>query len=166
MRLDYNVIALTELEWYQLFYLVAKPTTRLPVSVLGSPVECGVQSKLLLLQFSGQANYRQRVEHSGMSIFNDLFPLISLSKHSGIKVGGGGEGGRKGVGCCVGEAVLRDNLVYQLGWQWKLATVRFSKAASVSSASLLIELIENRRSPSFHQSDERLTLETLPLETL
>ena len=44
--------------------------------------------------------------------------------------------------------------------------MRFSKAASVSSASLLIELIENRRSPSFHQSDERLTLETLALETL
>ena len=109
MRLDYNVIALTELEWYQLFYLVAKPTTRLPVSVLGSPVECGVQSKLLLLQFSGQANYRQRVEHSGMSIFNDLFSLKALSKQSGIKVGGGG--GRKGVGCCVGEVVLRDNLV-------------------------------------------------------
>ena len=80
----------------------------LPVSVLGSPVECGVQSKLLLLQFSGQANYRQRVEHSGMSIFNDLFPLISLSKQSGIKVGGGG---RKRVGCCVGGVVLRDNLV-------------------------------------------------------
>ena len=86
--------------------------------MLGSPVECGVQSKLLLLQFSGQANYRQRVEHSGMSIFNDLFSLIALSKQSGIKV------------------------------------------------SLLIELIENRRSPSFHHSDERLTLETLALETL
>ena len=84
MRLDYNLIALTELKWYQLFYLVAKPTTRLPVSVLGSAVECGVQSKLLLLQFSGQANYRQRVEHSGTSIFNDLFSLISLSKQSGI----------------------------------------------------------------------------------
>lgn len=96
MRLDYNLTALIELEWYQLFYLVAKPTTRLPVSVLGSPVECGVQSKLLLLQFSGQANYRQRVEHSGMSIFNDLFPLLSRSKQSGIKVGGGGRGEKEG----------------------------------------------------------------------
>ena len=98
MRLDYNLIALTELEErYQLFYLVAKPTTRLPVSVLGSPVECGVQSKLLLLQFSGQANYRQRVEHSGMSIFNDIFSLIALSKQSGIEVGGGeGRGEKEG----------------------------------------------------------------------
>ena len=47
-----------------------------------------------------------------MSIFNDLFSLIALSKQSGIEVGGGGGGGgRKGVGCCVGEVVLRDNLV-------------------------------------------------------
>ena len=43
-----------------------------------------------------------------MSIFNDLFSLIALSKQSGIEVGGGG--GRKGVGCCVGEVVLRDGL--------------------------------------------------------
>ena len=85
-----------------------------------------------------------------MSIFNDLFSLIALSKQSGIKVreaGGGGEW----VGCYVGGVVLRDNLV--------LST------ELTMSVSLLIELIENR-SPSFHHSDERLTLETLALETL
>ena len=47
--------------------------------------------------------------------------------------------------------MLRDNLV--------LST------ELTMSVSLLIELIENR-SPSFHHSDERLTLETLALETL
>ena len=56
------------------------------------------------------------------------------------------------MGCCVGGVVLRDNLV--------LST------ELTMSVSLLIELIENRRSPSFHHSDERLTLETLALETL
>ena len=159
---------MTELEWYQLFYLVAKPTTRLPVSVLGSPVECGVQSKLLLLQFSGQANYRQRVEHSGMSIFNDLFSLIALSKNNQVsRLGGGrGEGGERGWGAASAESCYEIIWFYQLSWQFKLATVRFSKAASVSSASLLIELIKNRRSPSFHHSDERPRLETLALETL
>ena len=85
-----------------------------------------------------------------MSIFNDLFSLIALSKQSGIKVREGG--GEKWVGCCVGGVVLRDNLVLST----ELTT----------SVSLLIELIENRRSPSFHHSDERLTLETLALETL
>ena len=48
-----------------------------------------------------------------MSIFNDLFSLIALSKNNQVSRLGGGEegGGRKRVGYCVGGVVLRGNLV-------------------------------------------------------
>ena len=111
MRLDYNLIALTELEErYQLFYLVAKPTTRLPVSVLGSPVECGVQSKLLLLQFSGQANYRQRVEHSGMNSLIANSPLKTIR----YRGGGGEKGGERGWGAA--SAKLCYEIIWFINW--------------------------------------------------
>ena len=47
-----------------------------------------------------------------MSIFNDLFSLIALSKQSGIKVGGGGrgEGGERGWGAASVE------LCYEIIW--------------------------------------------------
>ena len=49
-----------------------------------------------------------------MSIFNDIFSLIALSKQSGIEVGGGGgKGGERGWGAA--SAKLCYEMVYQLG---------------------------------------------------
>ena len=49
-----------------------------------------------------------------MSIFNDLFSLIALSKQSGIKVREGG-GGRSGWGAASAE------LCYEIIWFYQLS---------------------------------------------
>ena len=49
-----------------------------------------------------------------MSIFNDLFPLISLSKQSGIEVGGGGKGGERGCGAA--SAKLCYEIIWFINW--------------------------------------------------